>query len=85
MRERVCEGERERAREGPLEEKTQQGTAITNRRTKPGGYWIVSDSEAVRDPAGETTAVSSELFGLDLMQRAKRSRMTTEAMRISHM
>lgn len=68
-----------------MEEKTQQGTAITNKEDKSGRYWIVSELEVVGDPAEKTTAVSLELFRVDLMQRMKRSRMTTEAMRLSHM
>lgn len=68
-----------------MEEKTQQGTAITNKEDKS---WIGSELEVVvvvGDPAEKTTAVSLELFWVDLMQRVKRSRMTTEAVRISHM
>lgn len=76
---------REREREGPLEDKTQQGTAITNKEDKSGGYWIVSELKVVGDPAEKTTAVSLVLFQVDLMQRMERSRMTTEAKRISHM
>lgn len=46
-----------------MEEKTQQGTAITNKEDKSGGYWILSELEVVGDPAVKTTAVSLELFG----------------------
>lgn len=45
----------------------------------------MSDFKVVGDPAEKTTAVSLVLFWVDLMQRMERSRMTTEAKRISHM
>lgn len=67
-----------------MAEKTQQGTAITNKEDNPGKL----ERAGIVGCGGleeKTTSLSLERVKVDLLQQMKRSRMTTEAMTVSHM